>query len=78
LLPAASIIIWIDTCDEQEQRVSTPRLPTNAAPSATSRSFVIAAAAIAGMFLAGTLAMWAYWGTAVFHEMVLAGIAACL
>ena len=29
-------------------------------------------------FLAGTAALWAHYGTAVFFEMVVAGIAACL
>jgi hypothetical protein len=35
-------------------------------------------AAVAGILLAGTVALWAHYGTAVFHEMILAGIAACL
>jgi hypothetical protein len=30
------------------------------------------------MVLAGTVALWAHYGTAVFYEMILAGIAACL
>ena len=36
------------------------------------------AAATAAIVLAGTLALWAYYGTAVFYETILAGIAACL
>jgi hypothetical protein len=35
-------------------------------------------AALAGIVLAGTLALWAHYGTAVFYEMIVAGIAACL
>jgi hypothetical protein len=35
-------------------------------------------AALAGIMLAGTLALWAHYGTAVFYEMIVAGIAACL
>jgi hypothetical protein len=38
---------------------------------------VIAAAAVVVLLLAGTLALWAHYGTAVFYEMILAGIAAC-
>ena len=38
------------------------------------RSLAVAAA----IGLAGTLALWAYFGTAVFYETILAGIAACL
>lgn len=35
-------------------------------------------AAAVGVLLAGTLALWAHYGTAVFYEMIVAGIAACL
>jgi hypothetical protein len=28
--------------------------------------------------LAATVALWAHYGTAVFYEMIVAGIAACL
>jgi hypothetical protein len=34
--------------------------------------------AAASILLAGTLALWAHYGTAVFYEMIVAGIAACL
>jgi hypothetical protein len=30
------------------------------------------------LLLAGTVALWAHYGTAVFYETILAGIAACL
>ena len=33
---------------------------------------------VLGLLVAGTLALWAHFGTAVFYEMVLAGLAACL
>jgi hypothetical protein len=35
-------------------------------------------AAVVGILLAGTVALWAHYGTAVFYEMIVAGIAACL
>jgi hypothetical protein len=35
-------------------------------------------AAAAGILLAATAALWAHYGTAVFYEMILAGIATCL
>jgi hypothetical protein len=35
-------------------------------------------AAAAGILLAGTVMLWAHYGTAVFYEMIVAGIAACL
>jgi hypothetical protein len=37
----------------------------------------IVAAGVAGIAFAGTIALWAHFGTAVFYEMILAGIAAC-
>jgi hypothetical protein len=41
------------------------------------RPLVIVAAAV-GVLLAGTGMLWAHYGTAVFYEMILAGIALCL
>ena len=35
-------------------------------------------AVVAGLLLAGTVGLWAHYGTAVFYEMILAGIAMCL
>jgi len=43
-----------------------------------SRSLLVGAAAVAGFLCAGTLALWAHYGTTVFYEMILAGMAACL
>ena len=39
---------------------------------------LVIVAAVAGIMLAGTVALWAHYGTAVFYEMIVAGIAACL
>jgi len=39
---------------------------------------VVIAAAVVGILFAGTLALWVHYGTAVFYEMILAGMAACL
>lgn len=41
-----------------------------------SRPFVLLAFVIA-LLLAATLGLWAYYGTAIFFEMVRAGWAAC-
>jgi hypothetical protein len=45
----------------------------------TARSMlpVVLAASVAGLILAGTIALWAHYGTAVFFEMIRSGIAAC-
>jgi hypothetical protein len=41
-----------------------------------SRPLLVAATA-AGMLIAGTVALWAQYGSAVFFEMIAAGFAAC-
>jgi hypothetical protein len=33
--------------------------------------------AAVGLVLAGTVTLWAHYGTAVFYEMIVAGLAAC-
>jgi hypothetical protein len=43
---------------------------------AITRPLVLAAAVI-GVVLAATLALWAHYGSAVFFEMIRAGLAAC-
>jgi hypothetical protein len=42
-----------------------------------SRPLAVVTAAVL-LLIAGTLALWAHYGTAVFYETILAGIAACL
>src|SRR6185369_7095863 len=56
--------------------IPMPETVSAAAP-AFSRPLLLVAAA-AGILLAGTVALWAHYGTAVFYEMIAAGIAACL
>jgi hypothetical protein len=43
---------------------------------ALSRPLLLVALAV-GLLLAGTLGLWAYYGTTVFFEMVRAGWMAC-
>ena len=43
----------------------------------TSSRALLVAAATAGVLLAATAALWARYGTAVFYETILAGLAAC-
>jgi hypothetical protein len=42
-----------------------------------ARSIILAAAGIVGLLLVASLALWVHYGSAVFYEMILAGIAAC-
>ena len=48
-----------------ERRCATPR-----------RSILLAAGAL-GLVLAGTVALWAHYGTAIFFETIRAGLVAC-
>ena len=48
----------------------SPRLPVWSRP-------LIGVATAIGVLLAGTIAMWVHYGTAVFYEMIVAGLAAC-
>jgi hypothetical protein len=55
------------------QPVSPPQDSTTAGGRAVPAIAVIAAAAA----LAGALALWAHYGTAVFFEMIVSGLEAC-
>jgi hypothetical protein len=48
----------------------------SASMRSVSRALLIAAAAM-GILVGAALVLWARYGTAVFYEMILAGIAAC-
>ena len=49
-----------------------------AAPASRVSRPLVLAAAVAAILLGGTIALWSHYGTAVFYEMILSGIAACL
>ncbi len=44
---------------------------------ATNRFPLLIVSAICGLVLAGTVALWAHYGTAVFFEVIRAGFVAC-
>ena len=46
------------------------------APSAGTRPLLIVGAGVA-LLVGAALALWAHYGTAVFYEMIVAGIALC-
>ena len=41
------------------------------------RAAIWAGAGVAGAMVAGTVLLWAHYGSAVFFEMIMAGLAAC-
>jgi hypothetical protein len=49
---------------------------TATAPTLSRPLLVLAA--VGGVLLTGSCALWAHYGTAVFYEMILAGLALCL
>jgi hypothetical protein len=51
-------------------------MPQAIAPPALSRPLLAAGGAVA-FLLAGTLVLWAHYGTAVFFETIRAGFIAC-
>jgi hypothetical protein len=51
-------------------------MPETASTAPPIRPLVLFAGA-AGIAVAGAIALWAHYGTAVFFEMIAAGIAAC-
>ena len=55
-----------------------PMSETAAAPTPPPTRPLLIALAVGALLLAGTLALWAHYGTAVFYEMLLAGFALCL
>jgi hypothetical protein len=55
-------------------------MPDAATRPSAPRQFPLAAtvaAGVAGLLLAVTLALWIHYGSAVFYEMLLTGLAAC-
>ena len=50
---------------------------TEIAARPTIRFPWLALLALAASLVAVTLALWAHYGTTVFYEMILAGLAAC-
>jgi hypothetical protein len=53
-------------------------MPETAAVSSRISAPLVAVAAVVALLLAGTVVLWAHYGTAVFYEMIVAGLAACL
>ena len=51
---------------------------TVTSPSLKLSPPLVAVAAVVAILLAGTVALWAHYGTAVFYEIIVAGLAACL
>jgi hypothetical protein len=51
---------------------------TATAPTLRLTRPLLIAVAVGALLLAGTLALWAHYGTAVFYEILLAGFALCL
>jgi hypothetical protein len=53
-----------------------PEIASSLRPNGRSLLLTVAAV-VAGMLVAAASAMWAYYGSTVFFEMVVAGLQAC-
>jgi hypothetical protein len=74
---------WLGTVAEatdQAYLVSMGKAVSIGVPNERRRSHfaLMTAAGVAGLLLASAFALWAHYGTAVFYEMIVSGIAACL
>ena len=56
------------------QPISPPQVLS---PRKAGSAISVAAAVLGGVLLLGALALWFQYGTAVFFEMIAAGISAC-
>jgi hypothetical protein len=54
----------------EDVTIANPAAPNRAVPIALLSAAVV-------LVLAGTMALWAHYGTAVFFEMVRSGFVAC-
>lgn len=52
-------------------------MPEIAAPVRASYRPLLAAAAVVALALAGTVLLWAHYGTTIFFETIRAGFVAC-
>lgn len=46
-------------------------------PKWSAHPLALLAGAVMGLLVATAIALWAYYGTSVFYEMILSGLAAC-
>ncbi len=47
------------------------------APKLSPRPLLVALGAVVALLAATSLGLWAYYGTAVFYEMIVSGLATC-
>jgi hypothetical protein len=59
-------------------QIRNASLDDGAASTARLSPLLVTAGVGIALLLAGTAALWAHYGTAVFYEMIVAGLAACL
>ena len=76
--PLAHALNWL-YLGSMAQQVSAPnRILPETPPKARAAAIIVWSAATAGVLaVAAAATLWIYYGTAVFFEMIAAGIAAC-
>jgi hypothetical protein len=74
----ASAAVPMGSDGRMAQPILRPQeIPAVAPAPAIARAVVVGVAALGAAVLLGALALWFYYGTAVFFEMIAAGISAC-
>jgi hypothetical protein len=72
------VAVPLDSDGRMAQPILRPQeIPAISPAQGMARAIVVGAAALGAAVLLGALALWFYYGTAVFFEMIAAGISAC-
>jgi len=75
-VPAAPDAVVVSRIPAYLRRAGTSAMPEMLAPPRVSRP-LLAASALVAVALAGTILLWAHYGTTVFFETIRAGFSAC-
>ena len=80
--PVTSCVIRAVVAEADRAYVKGPEAPAMPEIASSLRPsgrplLLTAAAVIVGMLVAATSALWAYYGSTVFYDMIVAGLAAC-
>jgi hypothetical protein len=65
---------YVREIDPTVRKIAMPDVTITKAPRLPRALLVVGMAAV---LVTGTMMLWVYYGTAVFYEMIVAGIAAC-
>jgi hypothetical protein len=77
-MAATPVAMPIGSDGRMAQPILRPHeIPAVPPAQAMARAIIVGAAAVGAAVLLGAMALWFYYGTAVFFEMIASGISAC-